>query len=135
MKKRKIKKTHTHPHTHTHTHLLAWINTYRFIFIKHKFYLRWELYRKGWNWNYSLLMFPSTPLFIYSFISCIIPNWKPIPKKSHMKIQVQQLIYIYIYIYICVCVCVCVCVCTFLQHFLINTYFIEHNRHFLSTYF
>ena len=28
--------------------------------------------------------------------------------------------------------CVCVCV---LQHFIVNTHFIEHNRHFLSTYF
>ena len=33
-------------------------------------------------------------------------------------------IYIYIYIYMCVCVCVCVC-----------ANFVEHNRHFLSTYF
>ena len=34
---------------------------------------------------------------------------------------------IYIYIYMCVCI--------FCQNFFINTYFIEHNRHFLSTYF
>ena len=33
------------------------------------------------------------------------------------------------------CVCVCVCVCVFWQHFFINTNFVEHNRHFLSTYF
>ena len=28
----------------------------------------------------------------------------------------------------------CVCVCVFWQHFFINTYLIEQNRHFLSTY-
>ena len=33
------------------------------------------------------------------------------------------------------CVCVCVCVCIFLQHFFSNTYFVEHNRYFLSTYY
>ncbi len=30
--------------------------------------------------------------------------------------------------------CVCVCVCVFCQHFFINTNFVEHNRHFVSTY-
>ena len=35
-------------------------------------------------------------------------------------------IYIYIYIYIYI---------LFWQHFFINTNFVEHNRHFLSTYF
>ena len=33
------------------------------------------------------------------------------------------------------CVCVCVCVCVFWLHFFINTNFVEHNGHFLSTYF
>ena len=42
---------------------------------------------------------------------------------------------IYIYIYMYVCVCVCVCVCVFWQHFFVNINFIEHNRHFLFTYF
>ena len=27
------------------------------------------------------------------------------------------------------------CVCIFWQHFFINTNFIKHNRHFMSTYF
>ena len=38
---------------------------------------------------------------------------------------------------VCVCVCVCMCVCVdiFWQHFFVNTNFVEHNRHFLSTYF
>ena len=31
--------------------------------------------------------------------------------------------------------CVCVCVCVFWQHFFVNTTFIKHNRHFMSTYF
>ena len=66
-------------------------------------------------------------------------------------------IYIYVYIYICVCVsiyiymyiCVCVCVYIFMcvciyiyiyiyvfwPQFFVNTNFIKHNRHFLSTYF
>ena len=38
-----------------------------------------------------------------------------------MKIYLYLYIYIYIYIY--------------WQHFFVNTIFIEHNRHFLSTYF
>ena len=33
------------------------------------------------------------------------------------------------------CVCVCKCLRIFWQHFFINTYLIEYNRHFLSTYF
>ena len=41
----------------------------------------------------------------------------------------------------CVCVCVCVCmhtyihICIFGQHFFIDTYLIDYQRHFLSTYF
>ena len=57
------------------------------------------------------------------------------------------IIVVHLVLYICVCVCVCVCVlvyarvcvracaCVFWQHFFIDTYLIEHNRHFLSTYF
>ena len=35
----------------------------------------------------------------------------------------------YVCMYVCVCVCVCVC---FWQHFIIDTYLIEHNRHSLK---
>ena len=41
-------------------------------------------------------------------------------------------IYIYIYIYVCVRVCVCVCVCV--GSISSHTNFVQHNRHFLSTY-
>ena len=44
-----------------------------------------------------------------------------------LKIKLPLFIYIYIYIYIYTWI--------FWQHFFIDTYLIEHNRHFLPTYF
>ena len=50
---------------------------------------------------------------------------------THTHTHTHACIYIYIYIYVCVCVCVCI----FWHHFFIDTYLIEHNWIFLSTYF
>ena len=49
----------------------------------------------------------------------ICPSHTDLPEYTHTHI------YIYIYIYVCI----------FWQHFFVNTYFIKHNRHFMSTYF
>ena len=67
----------------------------------------------------------------------------------YIYIYTNTFIYIHKYIYMHIDICththiysththtchVCVCVCVFWQHFFINTNFVEHNRHFLSTYF
>ena len=48
---------------------------------------------------------------------------------THTHTHTHTHIYIYIYIYIYIHICI------FWQHFFIDTYLIEYNRHFLSAYF
>ena len=49
---------------------------------------------------------------------------------THTHTHTHTYIYIYIYIYMYIYI-----IRIFWQHFFINTNFVEHNRHFLSTYF
>ena len=36
---------------------------------------------------------------------------------------------------VCVCLYIYIYICIFWQHFFVDTNFIKHNRHFMSTYF
>ena len=54
-------------------------------------------------------------IYIYIYINPVVRT----------EFEIYLILYIYIYIYICI----------FWQHYFVNTNFIKHNRHFMSTYF
>ena len=61
--------------------------------------------------NHYIYIYIYTRMYIYIYIYI------------HIYIYTHKHTYVYIYIYI------------YWQHFFVNTKFVEHNRHFLSTYF
>ena len=68
-------------------------------------------------------------LYIFILSDLLSVSYIYIYIDTHTNTHIYMYIYTYIYLYICIYICI------FWQHFFINTNFVEHNWHFLSTYF
>ena len=121
-------------HTHTHTHTYIYVSGPTVVkgSLKAPFSITTTLRCRGGCYPFQWIVPLTLELSVkqggikYYFLSLWYhPTWDWTPSSQTINKHSNHYAYIYIYIYIYI----------YRQHFFINTNFVEHNRHFLSTYF